>query len=182
MRHCGRWSRALPESGTGPLGSDLWSGYDPDVFYDEAFAADGSVREPYRGVVEWFRGLDAAAMKRLEAYDFPGNVRELENIVERAVALCPGPSICSDDLPALKSSPAKAVVDSHFEFPDDGVDLDRMVYEYERAIVERALQRTGGVRKKAANLLGISFRSLRYRLDKLGFDRGRDDDTDVSDA
>jgi two-component system response regulator PilR (NtrC family) len=120
------------------------------------------------------RGLDPAALKRLEEYDFPGNVRELENIIERAVALAPGPTIGLDDLPQLRASgarPAGFGGGDGAAFPDDGVDLDRLVYDYERGIVQKALDRAGGVRKRAAVLLGISFRSLRYRLDKLGFDR-----------
>jgi two-component system response regulator PilR (NtrC family) len=120
------------------------------------------------------RGVEPAAMKRLEEYDFPGNVRELENIIERAVALAPGPMIGVDDLPTLRSSAAKAAP-ATVEFPDDGVDLDRLVYDFERGIVQKALDKAGGVRKRAAALLGISFRSLRYRLDKLGFERAGGD-------
>jgi two-component system response regulator PilR (NtrC family) len=128
------------------------------------------------------RGVDAAAMKRLEEYDYPGNVRELENIIERAVALAPGPTIGVDDLPTLRTAAAKAAPAS-VEFPDDGVDLDRLVYDFERGIVQKALDKAGGVRKRAAGLLGISFRSLRYRLDKLGFERaGGDAGEDEDDA
>jgi two-component system response regulator PilR (NtrC family) len=70
------------------------------------------------------------AMKRLEAYDFPGNVRELENIIERAVALSPG-SIEVADLPDLRAS--RPVLDvAQVDFPPDGIDLDRMVADFER--------------------------------------------------
>jgi two-component system response regulator PilR (NtrC family) len=113
--------------------------------------------------------LSPAAMRRLEAYDFPGNVRELENIIERAVALSSGSSIEPADLPPEKAS--KAPVPAPPEaFPGEGVDLDRMMSDFERAWVTRALDHTGGIRKKAATALGISFRSLRYRLAKLGID------------
>lgn len=108
------------------------------------------------------------AMRRLEAYDFPGNVRELENIVERAVALSSGPVITEEDLPEVRrSTPTSEAL----EFPPEGIDLDRLLSDYERSWVLRALERTGGVRKQAATLLGISFRSLRYRLAKLGIDK-----------
>ncbi len=119
--------------------------------------------------------LTPAAMKRLEAYDFPGNVRELENIIERAVTLAAGPIIDEADLPALRPSAARPAAPSG-DLPDDGVDLDRLLADYERAWIQKALERTGGVRKKAAQLLGISFRSMRYRLEKLGLDKGDDGD------
>jgi len=126
-------------------------------------------------------GLAPAAMKRLEEYDYPGNVRELENIIERAVTLSTGPVIGVDVLPPLHAGAGRSPVDPAVDFPDDGVDLDRLVHDYERAIVEKALDRAGGVRKRAAALLGITFRSLRYRLDKLGFDRPDDKGDDKGD-
>ena len=118
--------------------------------------------------------MTSEAMRRLESYDFPGNVRELENIIERAVALSSGPSIGLSDLPDVK--PSKQVAEPTAEFPPDGVDLDRLLSDYERAWVMRALDRSGGIRKRAAGLLGISFRSLRYRLEKLGIEKVEDDE------
>ena len=119
-----------------------------------------------------FTGLTPGAAARLEEHDFPGNVRELENIIERAVALATGPVLDVDDLPPLRHGAGKAAAPSAGELPDDGVDLDRLVADYERAWVQKALDKAGGVRKRAAQLLGISFRSMRYRLEKLGFDKG----------
>jgi len=117
--------------------------------------------------------LTHEAMRKLETFDFPGNVRELENMIERAVALSSSPVLEVDDLPEVK--PSKLVGDVAQTFPPEGVDLDRLMTEYERTWVLRALEQTGGVRTRAAMLLGISFRSLRYRLDKLGLDKGDDD-------
>jgi two-component system response regulator PilR (NtrC family) len=121
-------------------------------------------------------GFTPEAMQRLQDYDYPGNVRELENLVERAVTLASGPRIDAEVLPQLKQQPPPGAPDAtSMEIPPDGIDLDRVVHDYERAIVRRAMKQCGGVRKKAAALLGISFRSLRYRLAKLGLDAPSDD-------
>jgi len=125
--------------------------------------------------------VSAAALKLLEDYDFPGNVRELENVIERAVALSSSDDLDVDDLPRLRTTAVRSVVEAAsagLELPADGIDLDRLVAEYERAWVAKALDKTGGVRKKAAVLLGISFRSMRYRLAKLGFDKDAEKDDD----
>jgi two-component system response regulator PilR (NtrC family) len=119
--------------------------------------------------------LSAEAMRRLESYEFPGNVRELENIIERAVALSSSAVIGLSDLPEVKT-PKIATPQLPAMLPAEGVDLDQLVSDYERTWVLRALDQTGGVRKRAATLLGISFRSLRYRLEKLGIEKGDDDD------
>ena len=119
--------------------------------------------------------MTTEAMKRLESYDFPGNVRELENIIERAVALSSGSLIEVADLPDLRAS--RPVLDvAQVDFPPDGIDLDRMLADFERMWVLRALEQTNGIRKRAATLLNISFRSLRYRLEKLGIDKGDDEE------
>jgi len=125
------------------------------------------------------RQLTADALRQLERYDFPGNVRELENIIERAVALSPGMTIGVADLPEVKIPKANESLPP-VAFPSEGVDLERLLGDFERTWVIRALEHTGGVRKKAAALLGVSFRSLRYRLVKLGI--ARDDDIPHTEA
>jgi two-component system response regulator PilR (NtrC family) len=117
-------------------------------------------------------GLDEAAMDRLMGYGFPGNVRELENVIERAVALSRREVIGVDALPPTVTEPRESPVAR--QLPDEGVKLDELVGEYERALLLEALEQCGGVKKRAAQRLGISFRSFRYRLEKLGLEN---DDT-----
>ena len=118
-------------------------------------------------------GVTPEAMKVLQSYDYPGNVRELENIVEHAVTMASGPRIDVGDLPRLRQTVAPGASDgAEVAIPDEGFDLDRALADYERVIVIKALEQSGGVRKRAARLLGITFRSLRYRLAKLGVDDG----------
>ena len=119
--------------------------------------------------------MSPEAMRRLEGYEYPGNVRELENIIERAVALSSSALIGLGDLPEVKT-PKIVTPQPPSVLPVEGVDLDQLVTDYERTWVMRALEQSGGVRKRAAVLLGVSFRSLRYRLQKLGLDKGDDDD------
>ncbi|MFN0253493.1 MAG: sigma-54-dependent transcriptional regulator [Kofleriaceae bacterium] len=110
--------------------------------------------------------LSPATMRKLETYDFPGNVRELQNMIERAIALSTVSIIEPADLPDMK--PSRMEVDTHAALPPEGVDLDRLLSDYERVWVTKALEQSHGIRKKAAALLQISFRSFRYRLQKLG--------------
>jgi two-component system response regulator PilR (NtrC family) len=116
--------------------------------------------------------LSADAQRRLAEYDYPGNVRELANVVERAVTLADGPEIQVSDLPpALRTAagaPAPAAV---ADLPDSGLDLQAHLDGIERRMLEQALGRTGGVKTEAARLLSLTFRSLRYRLAKFGIDR-----------
>ncbi len=120
-------------------------------------------------------GFSREAMQALLANPFPGNVRELANLVERAVTLAePGEEIGMALLPSERgpSGPARAESVREMELPPGGVDMERLVGDLERRLLLEALRRTGGVRKEAAKLLKISFRSIRYRLDKYGIDDG----------
>jgi two-component system response regulator PilR (NtrC family) len=108
-------------------------------------------------------------------YDYPGNVRELQNIIERAVALESGQELGLNNLssylseqPLLKKGPID------IEIPSEGIDLEKMVEDLERTLLLKALDRTNGIKKKAAELLRINFRSMRYRLEKYGLNNGVD--------
>jgi two-component system response regulator PilR (NtrC family) len=111
--------------------------------------------------------IDEAVMAKLMEYDYPGNVRELENLVERAVALSRSEHISLDALPAGFSQRAAAGAP---HIPASGMDLEHVLAEYERSLLTQALEQANGVKKRAAQLLGVSFRSFRYRLEKLGLD------------
>ncbi len=124
----------------------------------EKFAAD--LGRPVLQVSE-------AVMSKLMEYDYPGNVRELENLIERAVALCREPVIGLDALPAGLVHPTRSDAP---RIPSGGLDLDQVLADYERGLLSQALEQCGGVKKRAAQLLGVSFRSFRYRLEKLGLD------------
>ena len=106
-----------------------------------------------------------AAMQTMMAYGYPGNVRELENITERAMALSQTDKIDLDSLPdVLKEVQPSLSVDSR---PIGARGLEARLQEYERAILDEALRQSGGVKTRAAAQLGISFRSFRYRFQKL---------------
>jgi two-component system response regulator PilR (NtrC family) len=112
-------------------------------------------------------GISPEAMNRLELYDWPGNVRELENTMERAVALETGREISLRVLPdriaGYAGNPtAGATGGSIAEFPAEGVDFEKEIAEAERHYLRLALEKSGGVRTKAADLLKISYRSFRH--------------------
>jgi len=112
------------------------------------------------------------SIKYLKNYNYPGNVRELENIIERAVALELTNVIMPESLPASVTGRAQDVVATpgNIEITDEGIDLETILNNIERAILLQALSKTGGIKKHAAKLLGITFRSMRYRLEKLNLD------------
>ena len=115
------------------------------------------------------------AMRRLMAHDWPGNIRQLENVIERALALTPGRSqIDVGDLQAgVGAGPARqASVD--VTLPEEGVDLQRYVHDVERELIRHALERTGGNKNKAAQLLGIKRTTLVEKAKRLGLDREED--------
>jgi two-component system response regulator PilR (NtrC family) len=126
--------------------------------------------------------LSPAALDALLKYSFPGNVRELENVLERAVALCENNMIAADDLQLTTRAPASSVAPAAFAAPeeeedDDGEDpgaddvgLDSYIINLEREAIMKALQETRYNKTAAAKKLGITFRAMRYKLKKLGID------------
>jgi two-component system response regulator PilR (NtrC family) len=107
------------------------------------------------------------AMDLLVAHEWPGNIRELENVIERAVALEATPAILPDSLPpGIRGDAPRAATGAADVLPDAGFDLEAHVKEIERGYIAEALKRAGGVQVKAADLLGMSFRSFRYYVKK----------------
>ncbi|HSG65926.1 MAG TPA: sigma 54-interacting transcriptional regulator, partial [Gammaproteobacteria bacterium] len=108
--------------------------------------------------------LTPAAEAALSSYRFPGNVRELENILERALTLASGDVIDVGDIQLRADAP-----EDETKEPDDAT-LERQLEEIERDAIVKALEQTRYNKTAAAKLLGISFRALRYRVKKLGID------------
>jgi two-component system response regulator PilR (NtrC family) len=117
------------------------------------------------------RKISAFALDILKNYNFPGNVRELENIIERSVALEASNIVLPDSLTlsSFKQSQAETEgVQAPAALPPNGIDLDQFLGQLERSFLQQALERTRGAKQKAAEVLGITFRSFRYRLAKHG--------------
>ncbi len=122
-------------------------------------------------------------LRTLCTYAYPGNVRELENVIDHAITLCEGDALTEQDLPAHLTAMPDAPPPSESEAPaapvfEAGCNLDEQLATYEKDMLLAALDRAGGVRKRAAELLGIKYRSLRHRLSKYGLASADDEDLD----
>ncbi|MBP7341310.1 MAG: sigma-54 dependent transcriptional regulator [Smithellaceae bacterium] len=113
------------------------------------------------------RTISSYAMELLMGYAFPGNIRELENIIERSVAMETSNIILPENL-VLSVETDDIGKTAEFTIPDSGLDLNAEVEKFERRLIEKALQKTKGSKTRAAELLRVTFDSLRYRIEKLG--------------
>ncbi|OGP67417.1 MAG: Fis family transcriptional regulator [Deltaproteobacteria bacterium RBG_16_44_11] len=113
------------------------------------------------------RTISSYAMELLMNYTFPGNIRELENIIERGVAMESSNIILPENL-VLAANVASGVRNYEIGISDTGIDLNVELEKIEKAMIEKALLKTKGSKTKAAELLHITFDSLRYRIEKLG--------------
>jgi len=113
--------------------------------------------------------ISSYALELLMNYPFPGNIRELENIIERSVALENTNIILPDNL-FLEKNQSRPGHAYPVEIPDTGIHLNEELAGIERLLIEKALLKAGGSKTKAAELLHVSFDSLRYRIDKLGIE------------
>jgi two-component system response regulator PilR (NtrC family) len=124
-----------------------------------------------REINKQVKKISREAEEVLLSYDYPGNVRELENIIERAISLEKSEVLLPESLyDKLQGRPAPVTSQSLPEIPREGLNLEGVLNDVERRLILEALRRTGGVKKEAAKLLGLSFRSFRYRFDKLGIE------------
>jgi two-component system response regulator PilR (NtrC family) len=111
------------------------------------------------------------ALKVLMNYPFPGNIRELENCIERSLIL-DAIVISETNLPKQVLAGKASCLTAECDIPESGMMLEPLLEELEKKYLLKALEKTGGAKKKAGELLGMSFRSFRYRLAKFGLDNG----------
>jgi two-component system, NtrC family, response regulator PilR len=141
---------------------------------DIALLADHFLQKFAEQMEKPVRRFSADALSLLQAYAWPGNIRELENLVERAVALEQTPVVLPETLPAAvrggtgEKAVAGAVSLNSGELPDlgEGFDLEARGEAFYRHYIALALERAGGVQVRAAEMLGMSFRSFRYYAKK----------------
>jgi two-component system response regulator PilR (NtrC family) len=113
------------------------------------------------------QGVAAEALELLLSYDFAGNVRELENIIERSITLETSPMITDRHIRSyLNERMISKSIPPTLEIPEEGIDLNKVVEDLEKAFILKALEHAEGVKKKAAELLGMNFRAMRYKLAK----------------
>ena len=113
----------------------------------------------------------------LDDYRYPGNIRQLESAIERAILLCENDTITLEDLPPEMTQAATALPPSSgdlFKLPPEGVNFE----DVERSLIMQAMDRTDNNITKSAKLLGLTFRTLQYRLEKFGFKKEESNGTD----
>ena len=114
------------------------------------------------------QGVSEGAMKALVEYEWPGNVRELENVIESLMALCPGEEISEGDLPRKIATGGERVTVLRPPSGESSMSFDEAERLFETEMIVKALRKTNYVQTRAAELLGISRRILKYKMDKLG--------------
>jgi two-component system response regulator PilR (NtrC family) len=115
--------------------------------------------------------LTPDALRVLQAYSWPGNARELENVIERTIALEGTEMISSGSLPVHLRGDSAVSQTEHTGLPEEGLDIDEYLDTLRQSLMRQALERTGGHQKKASELLRMSYRAFRYHAEKLGLMR-----------
>ena len=125
---------------------------------------DYFLRKHTRNTSRLVRGLDAETKKLMLDYSWPGNVRQLESAIERAILLCEGEFITIEDLPLEVRQEASPASQGAFKLPPEGISFE----DVERDLIMQAMEQTDYNITKSAKLLGLTFRTLQYRLEKFG--------------
>jgi DNA-binding NtrC family response regulator len=124
------------------------------------------------------RGLTSDTKKLMVDYSWPGNVRQLESAIERAILLCENDQITIEDLPLEVRQDARPVAEGAFKLPPEGINFE----DVERDLIIQAMEQTDYNITKSAKLLGLTFRTLQYRLEKFGIKKPEDNsDTATTD-
>jgi len=130
----------------------------------EKFRGESSAGQPRAPMT-----VSQDAIRRLMAYSWPGNVRQLENAIERAVAMSAGrPQVDVTDLPVELQAAQEPALPSTVSLPEGGLDLDAFIARVERELIERSLERTGGNKGRAAQLLNLKRTTLVEKLKRFG--------------
>ena len=113
------------------------------------------------------KGLDDAAIRALTEYHWPGNIRQLESVIERAILMCESSKIALKDIKSeLRLTQQQGVFD--IEVPDEGINFE----DLEKELLKKAMDKSNYVASKAAKLLGMSYKTFWYRWEKFRLDRG----------
>lgn len=128
---------------------------------------DYFLRKHTRHTSRLVRGFTPEGRRVMQDYPWPGNVRQLESAIERAILLREGEWITVDDLPLEVRQDARPAAESQFKLPSEGIEFE----DVERNLIMQAMERTDYNITKAAKLLGLTFRTLQYRLEKFGIKR-----------
>jgi DNA-binding NtrC family response regulator len=125
---------------------------------------DYFLKKHTRNTSRLVRGLTPETRKLMVSYSWPGNVRQLESAIERAILLCEGDEITLDDLPSEVRHEVGPAAEGMFKLPAEGINFE----DVERNLITQAMEQTDYNITKAAKLLGLTFRTLQYRLEKFG--------------
>ena len=121
--------------------------------------------------------IAADARRILEDYSYPGNIRQLESALERAILLCENDTVTVEDLPPEMTAGTRSNSSDLFKLPPEGVNFE----DVERSLIMQAMDRTDNNITKSSKLLGLTFRTLQYRLEKFGFKKDGDEGQVMSD-
>jgi len=138
---------------------------------DVVLLANTFLKKYARQMDKSIREIDPASLELLKGYDWPGNVRVLENTMERAVAMAATDVLRIElpgDRPKARAAAAAAGMGGPpgVALPSDGLDLERYVADIERSLLQSALRRSNGVQTRAAEMLKLSYRSFRHLIKK----------------